>query len=63
MEIYKDTRTAIKCARIGLKMHGAKVWTSETIYECLEILHIIYMSIVITTINYLTNIIKYVING
>ena len=29
MEIYKDTRTAIKCARLGLKMHGAKVWTSK----------------------------------
>ena len=29
MEIYKDTITAIKCARFGLKMHGAKVWTSE----------------------------------
>ena len=29
MEIYKDTRTAIKCARFGLKMHGKEVWTSE----------------------------------
>ena len=29
MEIYKDTRTAIKCARLSLKMHGEKVWTSE----------------------------------
>ena len=29
MDIYKDTRTAIKCARLGLKMHGKEVWTSK----------------------------------
>jgi len=29
LEIFKDTRCAIKLAKLGLKMHGKKIWTTK----------------------------------